>query len=372
MGIFKIGHTGDISMGGIWYNAVNNGDTIFSSELQQILSKNDYNVANLEGPVQDVPSDPKSSVINPLNSISYLKRYGFNVFNLANNHIFDCGMEGYTETVKKIRETGLKSFGAGYNLDEASQFLLLKENNITLALIGTAQTDTSSAGFDQPGIFSIRNFNLLKNRVAEAREKADWIIVHYHGGEEYTQYPSPAKRRLLTRIARIPGVSIVIGHHSHTIQGLERPDQKTIFYSLGNFIFDYYSHDYYDFTTKGLLVNLTFTKNSYSYTLVPVDISKKDRSIRVGSSDQLKKIASLSDFGKYKKMWQKDAYRVIYKRKTEPNIIKVPLRHLSLKDRLFRRDFYSRLVQILQNPNGRPVYLGALLYWLRKSFGGRI
>ena len=71
-----------------------------------------------------------------------------------------------------------------------------------------------------------------------AKEDNDLVIVIVHGGREHYQLPTP-KQRERFRFYADAGADFVVGHHTHCYSGYEIYKGKPIFYSLGNFIFDY-------------------------------------------------------------------------------------------------------------------------------------
>ena len=87
------------------------------------------------------------------------------------------------------------------------------------------------------GVFCDIYEDHIRSKIIKAKTKCDWLILNYHGGEEYTRYPMPKKRSKLKKYLNY-GVDVIIGHHPHVVQGIEKIDNKFIFYSLGNFIFD--------------------------------------------------------------------------------------------------------------------------------------
>ncbi|MCH7780840.1 MAG: CapA family protein [Acidobacteria bacterium] len=73
--------------------------------------------------------------------------------------------------------------------------------------------------------------------VVAAREIADVVVVSLHSGKEYADEPNAAQVEL-SHAAIDAGALLVIGHHPHTLQGLEEYNGGLIAYSLGNFVFD--------------------------------------------------------------------------------------------------------------------------------------
>ncbi len=69
------------------------------------------------------------------------------------------------------------------------------------------------------------------------KESPDYIIFSFHWGNEYVPYPSPSQVSLAHELID-SGVNIIIGHHPHVVQPVEKYHGGIILYSLGNFLFD--------------------------------------------------------------------------------------------------------------------------------------
>jgi len=89
-------------------------------------------------------------------------------------------------------------------------------------------------GPGQPGIDGLI---ALVNKI---RDQVDFIVVSLHWGFEYEPQPHPRQIEDAHRLIHA-GVDLILGHHPHVIQGIERYRGKYILYSLGNFLFD--QHD---------------------------------------------------------------------------------------------------------------------------------
>ena len=80
----------------------------------------------------------------------------------------------------------------------------------------------------------------IERDVAKAKQQADVVVVSFHWGRESTtelRYYQPQ----LGHVAIDAGAALVLGHHPHILQGVERYKDGLIFYSLGNFAFGSYS-----------------------------------------------------------------------------------------------------------------------------------
>ena len=357
--------TGDLSITGVFHDEVLKGRDFFSDKLSEIIQDADYCVCNFEGPAtnQSEISNTGYRIVSSPHSIEYLLSKNIGVFNLANNHIFDCGLSGFMETTRRIAENKGTYFGAGLNIQDASQPIYLERKSVIVALIGISQNTGMVAKKDAPGVFSEKQMKLLKKQVAQAKKSANWVIVNSHGGEEYTFYPSPLKRKMALMISELPGVDIVICHHSHTFQGIEIRNRKTIFYSLGNFVFDFASHHIYPFTDQSAIVSLEFSRSDYTYTLIPTKMNYNEKQIQLADKEFIKRIETLSDFSGYRKKWMNEAERVLFNTNYVPTSLVNPkrLQNKSLVKCFFQIKFYKKIWLILHQPYMRSLYIHAVL-----------
>jgi poly-gamma-glutamate capsule biosynthesis protein CapA/YwtB (metallophosphatase superfamily) len=167
-----------------------------------------------------------------------LRRAGFSILTVANNHAMDYGPGSLMKTKEILRENGIPTFGAGRDLNEARLPAVIVVGNIRFGFLGygIAHSRSVYAKKNRPGIAPIRLDDIRKDIVA-LRSKVDVLIVSLHWGTEYENKPSEQQRVAAHKIIDW-GADMIIGHHPHVIQGIERYKGKIIAYSLGNFIFD--------------------------------------------------------------------------------------------------------------------------------------
>lgn len=356
----KLGFVGDINFGGTFYKKCEKNETIFSEQIIKIFSQQDLLICNFEGPATLAKNleNRIARVVNPPQSVSYLSKYGFNIFNLANNHMFDCGTKGFLDTKKQIENIQCSYFGSGENLEEASKVLYKTVDGIKFAFIGISHDEGLIATKDSAGIFcKDNNFSLIKEKVQEARINADWVILNYHGGEEFTTIPMPSRRRLLKKYLKLD-VDIIVAHHSHTFQGYEKIGNKVIFYSLGNFVFDLDIHKYIEYVDNSAILLIEFQKNSFTYTFYPTIIDREEGMIKEGDLKFIQHIDRISDFKTYYTSWFKDANRNY----NQP--LQLSRRKSTQKNR--KRMIYKikKVFSILKNPNRREIVISSHLYRL--------
>lgn len=205
------------------------------------MLKGDIVIGNLEGPVsyRGYPLPKIYTFRFSPAALSAVKRAGFNVLNLANNHSLDYGRDALVDTIEYIRQEKMLSVGAGRSQEEAASPLLIKKKGVTLAFLAFSVFPYEGIFYDEnlPGVSLAGSPEEVKRRVAETAEGADAVIVSFHWGREFSDYPSRDQTEL-AHAAVDGGAALVLGHHPHVLQGVERYNDALILYSLGNFVFD--------------------------------------------------------------------------------------------------------------------------------------
>jgi poly-gamma-glutamate synthesis protein (capsule biosynthesis protein) len=192
----------------------------------------DYVIANLEGAISDKGTKvgSKYSFRMKPEVAEDLSKTNINVVNLANNHIFDYGKIAFEDTLKNLEKNNIKYFGNSYKP------LIIEKEGIKIGFLGFSDfLKHLEVKENKIGIAIIND--KISEMIKKAKEKVDILIVSFHWGEEYKKIANERQRKL-AKIAIDSGADLVIGHHPHVIQNIEKYKDKFIFYSLGNFIFD--------------------------------------------------------------------------------------------------------------------------------------
>lgn len=213
----------------------------------------DLAFANLESPISDRGQNQGSiySFRADPTVVGGLLLSGFDVFSLANNHIWDYGAAALTDTVSRLTKAGIKTIGAGTDEQQANEPAFFEIKGMKIAFLGyttllpaTLEAQGSHPGTSHPTIAAITQS--IKN----LRPRADVVIVSLHWGQEYAPIPTPDQENFARALVDA-GADLVVGHHSHVAQKVERYKNSWIAYSLGNFIFD---QSFSKETTEGLLL----------------------------------------------------------------------------------------------------------------------
>lgn len=260
----------------------NNGFNYVFSRVKPHIEKADIATFNAEFPVPSkIRNRPRQYVFAaPVAMIRALKWAGFDVANLANNHAFDQGREGVAETISAFREVGILTVGAGYNQEEAQQFLLVESKEIKVAFIGATTLFNRNLNSKEPGDPHVNQYKLGKvvEKVKVARKVADVVILHVHWG--YEGHTQPAEWQKKDAIALMEaGVDVIVGHHPHVLQPIvsyTASDGRfcVCAMSLGNLVsnqrpaYRYGSASVYGFPRDGALFYVKFEKENGRVKLV--------------------------------------------------------------------------------------------------------
>lgn len=233
-----------------------NGKDYPFQNIKRVLIGNDLVLANLEGSFTDF--QPKS--LNPNNTnftfdpnlIPALKKIGFNIFNLANNHSLDYGEKGFTQSQTYLKNTNIDYFGSPLNNNNLS--IIKNIRGIKIGFIGYNEFNNS-------------DFNKILGEIKKIKQEANFVVVYAHWGMEYQTTFSKTQQEKAHQFIDA-GADVVLGSHPHVVQPIEVYKNKVIFYSLGNFLFD---QTFSQKTQQGLGVGIIFDKTQTDYYLLPIE-----------------------------------------------------------------------------------------------------
>jgi poly-gamma-glutamate capsule biosynthesis protein CapA/YwtB (metallophosphatase superfamily) len=211
------------------------------SDVIPIFEESDMVIGNLESPLllEGRPAPDKACLRGHPQWAGILKKAGIHIVALANNHIMDYGEEGLRATRDSLERCAIHYVGAGRNLAEANAPLFLESSGRRIAVLARSSVEVKSRCYaqkDAPGA-AFLDIDETCGSIARCRQQAELVILVVHWGMEDYNYPSPRQRALARRFFEA-GARIVIGHHPHVVQGLERVGSGIVAYSLGNFLFD--------------------------------------------------------------------------------------------------------------------------------------
>ena len=260
--IMTVTCTGDFTIGGDNYHH----NDIFAPELKShdgdinfvmqntrgIFLDDDLTILNFEGTLTDTTSVPKSKQENSFlfnispSAVSVLPDNGVEAVSLDNNHVWDHGEEGLSDT-----KTALDGAGVIYSTPLEAGIFNYKDQ-IQVCMLSYNCIDRYGTGFKKDRFKKEYTEEFLQYdtfedavcaQIAKAKELYPLVIVSFHWGKEPTksnpgQGYIPTQNQInLGHLAVEAGADLIIGNHSHRIQPIENYLGKFICYSLGNFCF---------------------------------------------------------------------------------------------------------------------------------------
>ena len=258
-----------------------------------IIRKQDLFLGNLEGTVTERTSKtPKSYNFKFHASVlPILSRAGFDYLSLTNNHVYDYGKAGFTDTLNNVKSSPIATSGSGINRSEAERYWQTSAADGTkIRVLSLGAYPRENNGFDgkkqasasdeRPGILfeGPDADRAVKNMVSPDT----FDILFIHGGVEWTYKPTKEQKDLYRRYIDM-GADLVLGSHPHVLQGIEAYKNKLIAYSLGNFIFP--GMGGMPHAEESVILTLGIVNNRIVYVVpYPVKINDKYISLDHGTS----------------------------------------------------------------------------------------
>ena len=238
-----LGFLGDLAFNGRWAApAAKEGDRRLR-EARAFFRDADLVVGNLECALEGAGTARERGirVETTETGLQGLMHLGVGAVNLANNHVFDRGREGFQALAGWLDARGIARFGAGETREEAERPAVVEVRGLKVGLLGFCAPETHP--HLPPGLHLNR---LDPERAVEAAarlaRRVDAVVVNLHWGAEWCSLPSPAQRETARRLAGA-GARVIAGHHGHMLQGWEKMHGCAVFYGLGNAAFDHVQRD---------------------------------------------------------------------------------------------------------------------------------
>ena len=173
--------------------------------------------------------------------LSIYDEMGVDMVTLANNHVYDYGADAFLDMLDAFNEYKIPHIGAGHNIEEAKKPFYFIINGYKFAFVSATRAEkfilTPGATDTEPGVFRCYDPTDMINLIKELRPNNDYVIPIIHFGRENSH--SLEDEQVSSAKAYIDaGADMVVGHHAHTLQGIEIYNDKPIIYNLGNFLFN--------------------------------------------------------------------------------------------------------------------------------------
>mgnify|MGYP002801036613 CR=1 FL=1 len=315
---------------------------------EKLFSKSDYVIGNLEVCFAEGPKyayKPYHYSI-PKEFCTAIRNAGFNVLGMANNHCFDEDIEGIRRTLEVVEKNGLYHTGTFCGDIQEKRYIILEKEELKVAFFSL--TDTVNSNFEAshcddlskyvniigfkgksysnnkflrylkfyvrpnlgkllhkikdgstiaPQVDQIKEYSIcytwwdeIKRNLVRAKSEADFLIVLLHIGGQFNEEPGEFSNFIVDQLCGI-GVDLIVGHHPHTIQKIEKKGKTLIAFSLGGFCMspsgEYLVHDC--LPEYGMVLHVELEKNkelSYTWDLIK-GIEERNHYLHVIPVDEL-------------------------------------------------------------------------------------
>ncbi len=259
-------------------NAIDGGRTYnFKPTYENVLSKieaadisfiNQETVMAGEGyPIKYYPT------FNSPQDLGYdVVEMGFDVVNIATNHMLDMGTGGLENTIAFWKHMDCFMIGGYENEEDFNTVRIYEKDGIKIAFLSfTYATNGISKPASSKLVIPYIDDEDMVSQIESAKQQADLIFVSMHWGNEGAFKPSDEQKRVAQLIAD-SGADAIIGHHPHVIQPVDwltgKDGNKTLcVYSLGNFV----AEQAYDYNMVGGIIEFDIvSENGEAYIENPV------------------------------------------------------------------------------------------------------
>jgi len=333
----KIGVLGDLVL---------NDNILIDEKIIEILNSNNFNIVNLESPFIEnewIKKGTKNGLFQKSDNCNLLKNLNIKAVSLANNHIFDFGKKGIEKTLEKLSKEQIQFFGAGLSINEAVKPAIITIDGKKIAIFGFMMkyfTNKYFASETSSGIVKYKPeivIPLLKSC------DADFKIVYNHWNQEFEDYPEPVMKLFSEEI--IEFCDVIIGSHPHCIQGIEKINNKPVFFSLGNFAMPHVEYGniflpkYPNKCYHSFFTILHFADGKLDYQIYPTIIDETGTNITLANilenKEITEKIYKISiplnlDYKKYRKFYNKNKIRKLRLTFVQNEIVNSMLMFISL------------------------------------------
>jgi poly-gamma-glutamate capsule biosynthesis protein CapA/YwtB (metallophosphatase superfamily) len=191
-----------------------------------------------------------------------LRATGYDACSTASNHTFDQGAAGIGQTLKALDDNGIAHTGSARTTAEAARTTIVRAAGARVALL------SYTFGFN--GIpypdgdrwrANLIDAGAIQDAARRARRRgADVVVLSMHWGQEYSARPNAQQLALAPRLARSPDIDLIISHHAHVVQPVQKIGKTWVVHGLGNLLAWHQTPGAAN--QEGLLVRFTFEESA--------------------------------------------------------------------------------------------------------------
>ena len=231
--------TGDISLDGfVRHFAEKQHSCKYSAlfdKVRHLLRGADLRIGNLECPLLKPPFTANKDVLGKgvhhfgsTRATLGLKSAGFNIMQVANNHLLDYGTNGAKSTLDALHKAGIDYVGLRERSERNQKALVKYINGVKIGFLSYCLNKEGCELFESdvdhknssymfelgPSVFSK---NIAKEDITNLKQRVDIVVVLMHWSRELSLFP-PLGIRDIAQSLSVVGANIIIGTHPHVIQ----------------------------------------------------------------------------------------------------------------------------------------------------------
>lgn len=208
--------------------------------VKPVISKADLAICHLETPVGQPkgPFEGYPEFLVPPQILTTLKDVGYDTCSTASNHTYDHGLKAVRRTLNAMDKVGLGHTGSARTPEEAEQINIRDVNGVKVAHLSFSwESFVNPTPEKEKWAFNKLGTDAIKKAEARARKKgAEVVILSVHWGAEHHNEPSVGQLRMAERLTAETGINLVIGHHAHVVQPIQKVNGTWVAYGLGNHV----------------------------------------------------------------------------------------------------------------------------------------
>jgi len=244
---YTIAATGDILIhSGVWeqaaaYGAESGARYDFRPmlrPLRPVIGAADLAICHLETPLSPDDADLSSypSFNAPHEVADAIALAGYDSCSTASNHTIDQGGQGVDDTLGVLDDAGIAHAGSARSEREGDRITMLRLGGVHVAHLSyTYGLNGIPLPDGEPWRANLIEPRRIGRDAAEARrEGADLVIASMHWGTEYVSEPNEFQRTVAQAVARSGAVDVILGHHAHVVQPIERIRDTWVAFGMGN------------------------------------------------------------------------------------------------------------------------------------------
>jgi poly-gamma-glutamate synthesis protein (capsule biosynthesis protein) len=206
-------------------------------DIEPWVSSADLSICHLEGTLSatntGISGYPR--FVGPREMADAIVAAGWDTCSTASNHAYDAGWPGVESTLQVLDDAGLRHTGTARSADERLP-ALYEVNGVTIGHIAyTYGTNGIPVDPDRPYAVNLLDADAILADAAWARERgAEFTVVSLHWGSEYHVAPTAQQSALAATLLGSDDIDLILGHHAHIVQPIERIGDKYVVYGMGN------------------------------------------------------------------------------------------------------------------------------------------